>query len=690
MRYLLSIGLVAMMVSSTPPAWATTYYTKKTGSNSNTCSQAQAELTAKLTIAAGLGCLAAGDTLIIGDGTYVESVTTSSLASGVNGTSTDRITIQAQNRRQVIVAPGGAAIRGLVVNRSYVTVQGIIFDCTATGPGDGATCVSNNVTSTNGVWLLDNEFMNSPGGGIFAGGNSSDWRIQYNTVHDNGTSSSYGLSGGMYLQSLRNAIISRNEVYGNECTGIRLGNSGTFDGDATGNVVEYNYIHNNGNGFGGVDHCTSDGAGVLVSGVGNTIRHNLIVHQYRGGIWFYNLNSTNPDANNSAYNNTIYDVSYYGIRVAASHTGVIYRNNHIASAALGATFADSGGSAITSSNNRTTGAITDCTVSTSNFTQKAGSACIDAGLNVGFPFNGSAPDIGAFETFLFSVCEVPTSAAGTIQINFINNANPPLGDTLTTFTARLNGSSNALTGAASKIGDNIVSLPLTTTYVGGDSADISWSSGGLTDSTLLGNSINQPYVTTLTNQSCTNNAGGVPAYAFSQVRYQYRGVFGPETTTDTRGDENVSSFEVVRGGAVRVRFAVVCSSSDCPPSAFFLRYSTDGVTYTVIPDTFATDHIAACGSQYGNLGVENGVRTTNQLSTAGTFIFGGVVLNSNAIPTISGLNNGFKTELEYCVAWDSSATGTYTLRVYEQTGSAIIYTVTPTVTIVNPRGTATF
>src|SRR5215471_4985169 len=55
-------------------AQGATYYVATTGSNSNSCNSAQSQSTPKLTINAGAGCLAAGDTLIVKAGTYVESL----------------------------------------------------------------------------------------------------------------------------------------------------------------------------------------------------------------------------------------------------------------------------------------------------------------------------------------------------------------------------------------------------------------------------------------------------------------------------------------------------------------------------------------------------------------------------------------------------------------------------------------
>src|SRR5712691_4046826 len=53
-------------------AHGATYYVAKTGSDSNSCANAQSQSTPKLTINAGAGCLSAGDTLIVKTGTYDE------------------------------------------------------------------------------------------------------------------------------------------------------------------------------------------------------------------------------------------------------------------------------------------------------------------------------------------------------------------------------------------------------------------------------------------------------------------------------------------------------------------------------------------------------------------------------------------------------------------------------------------
>lgn len=76
--------LVAAFLFVGTPAWAATYYVGKSGNNGNSCATAQSSTATnrKLTIAAGISCLSSGDTLIIGDGVYDESIAPDTIPSG--------------------------------------------------------------------------------------------------------------------------------------------------------------------------------------------------------------------------------------------------------------------------------------------------------------------------------------------------------------------------------------------------------------------------------------------------------------------------------------------------------------------------------------------------------------------------------------------------------------------------------
>ena len=99
---------------------ATTYYVSLTGSDSASCGQATRPDSARRTIAAGLGCLSAGDTLYIRGGTYQESIDDTQVTIP-SGTSWD-------NPVTIASAPGETAtLLGRVSIRDQ-PIQYVIFD----------------------------------------------------------------------------------------------------------------------------------------------------------------------------------------------------------------------------------------------------------------------------------------------------------------------------------------------------------------------------------------------------------------------------------------------------------------------------------------------------------------------------------------------------------------------------------
>lgn len=666
---------------------AATYYVKKTGSDGNSCATAQSASTPKLTINSALACLtAAGDVLRIGQGTYVESIIYTALP--VSGTAANPITItQIVGENRPLIQPNTGCYGLLMHNsRDYIIYDGLDFSginmnsCALSSAGSLVSAGSDD--GPYGTIIRHTIINDSPGSNIINGDNLLVEDFEVNGTGWRAHAIGYGPgSNGIYGAKLRNSIIRRGTGTGNQCGFIRVYNSGTSVG-ADNNLIDkvYGFTNGNGKGLGGASTCSA--ATFIIGDKNNTLQNSIGDDGGLRCIWLYP--SGLGTSGNNFYNNTCTRHTY---NLVFHNNTTILNTKVINNIFLDSTTANiSGtGSGTTFTTNISSGTLSTYTPGAGIFTHRAGSPAIDAGTNVGLACNGQC-DIGAFEAFTFASCEVPNGAANTIQLTFTSNAHL-LGDVLTTFTARRNGSNNALTGAASKIGDTIISLPLTTTYAGGDTPDISWASGGLTDNARIGGTLNQPFLQTLTNQSCTNNAGSAPAYVLSQERVQFRGVYGPENTTDIRGPDNPASYEVVVNGAARIRFAVKDAVANAPPFALYLRYSHDGGPYTVVPEVFGADHIAFCGTRYPDLGVSNGTGTTSQLVTSGTFIPAAVVLNANAIPTITGLNIGYKTEPEYVPCWDESASGTYTFRLYEQSGAPLgDYVVTPSVVIVPPRG----
>src|SRR5262249_938262 len=197
---------------------ATTYYVAQTGnaSDSNSCAQAQSESTPKRTINSGIGCLFAGDTLIVKPGTYAEIVKPEdhhlNYRSGSPGAP---ITVRSEIRRvnddhtvnagaAKIIPPGsppgpkgGTDLAG-VDNQAYWTFDGCVMDCTGFWAGRffqdmHDTNPSNNIRLVNMELhggLDNNDGSNNTGISASAGlpdtpgaSGSSFWYVGNNLIH---------------------------------------------------------------------------------------------------------------------------------------------------------------------------------------------------------------------------------------------------------------------------------------------------------------------------------------------------------------------------------------------------------------------------------------------------------------------------------------------------------------------------
>lgn len=682
------------MILVSIPAWATTRYVDPVaGACTGNYSIASRNCTGSdgnsyATIALGLSPTAAGDTLYVRTGTYTTAIN----ATGKAGTSLAYITIAGYPGETVTISVSGAVYpitRGAV---SYVTYQNFVFDGVSTSNIYGLLFNSGE----HHITFQDNEVKNFQRHGMLINGNG--WIVRNNKIHDQSSTCVLGQRWyGIYVPSGDSIIIEHNEVYNNPGGGAQFYNDSSVQ--LTNFIARFNYFHDN-------NSCSnSDIGGVLVGGFnhGAIIHHNVITNNGSDAASgdSHGLIIQSGVDNVLALNNTIYGNKGIGIFIKnTGSVGSILQNNHVIGNIAGQI--SNLGASTTQTTNRSTGSITDCTPSTSVFTHKAGSSCINAGtIRSGYAYNGSAPDQGAFETFVFSSCQVTAAATSTIRASFTNNLFPPLlpASSVTGVTGRKNGANNAIT-ASSRSATNQFDFTMTNSYVGGDTVDISASSTNITDSAAIGSTIGtafyQPYVETLTNQSCANNAGGAPAYTYTQARYEFHSVDGTEAAPRMKPDgfastgaaENFATLPVRKGGSVRLRFALVCGGADCPDTAFYIYYAQGGA-YALVPDTFGAGNVATCGDVGST--PNSGTATTNQLSTAGTFVAGGYVNTSNAVPEIVGFLNGYKTENEYCVKFDTDASGTYTFRAYLQGGIALdTYTVTPTVTITESRMGAGF
>jgi hypothetical protein len=82
-----------------------------------------------------------------------------------------------------------------------------------------------------------------------------------------------------------------------------------------------------------------------------------------------------------------------------------------------------------------------------------GSDLIDAGLNVGIPFNGSAPDLGCFETEGISAAHLISPTRFVLEQNFPNPFNPE-----TNIRFSVETSSNATLSLFNALGQRVATL----------------------------------------------------------------------------------------------------------------------------------------------------------------------------------------------------------------------------------------
>lgn len=672
--------LTFILIVFATPAWATTYYAGNSGSNANSCATAQSGgASAKRNMANAITCAnAAGDDVIVETGYTGSDSINSTITSGTAG---NYSTVTCSVRRTCTISGSSLwAFRLQGATKHHIRIEGFVLQNTGTttvalhssgGDGEG--------TYPTDIQIVDNEIV---GDGtapyaflypLFSGGGSNNQFIN-NTVHECADQC-------VYFKA-RDSIFRGNEVYN---SGLQAGNTGqsiTIHSSvvaARNNLIEENIFHD----------CAFSKTAVEIGGsgqTGNVFRRNLI---YNCGKGFRNSQNVGSSTNNVYDHNTVIGTgSGTGFEITATgSTGTVLRNNVALNWTTNITTTGCGG--CTQTDNRTTGTLADLFTApgSNNYTLKAGSAAINDGTDISLAYNGAAPDHGAFESLSIASAEVGLVDATSLILTFTNNVQPPLlpASGITGFTVTENASPITVSSCA-RTGDNIIDCTLGSSIVGGRTVLVSYSGGNVTDSSLVGNTWNQP-LHTITDQAVTNNVGGGSSAVLTQTYYRFHHLLGaedaPVVLPGTASAVN-TPITINPGGKVRLRLKVACTAADCDPLGMFLRYSLNSGGYsTVVPDAFGADNIRFIGTSDTSVPT-NGTATTEQLtSDHASMVACALVRTSNAIPSID-LSQNSETECEYVVEVDSDASegDTYDFRLYSQTGTALsAYTVTPRITV---------
>lgn len=343
-----TILLLACLFGCLPAtSYAATYYNGPSGSDANSCLTATSTTLAlqKRSIAAGMACLGASDTLIVHGGTYDESLSNPTLASGSAGAPT---IIQAAPGETVLIKPSAPApgvwkyALEFRNNTHHVTFDGIGLDTTLI-----SNTSSGFVAGTDaGGNPHDIEFKNAP---ITTPGDqfpvilvdpaigTGNFTFTNLTVRVTGSTSLGSDFYHCFYLEMKNSLIQDSDIAGCHGAGIQVVNN-YASGNPTGVILRRNVIHDLPVTTAGQRHW-----GIIVgSAAPSTQIYDNVIY----GIAASSVNSTAIDVytgqSTQLANNTIADNGGLGISFDAGAANGTARNNILYLNASSDTIQDAG------------------------------------------------------------------------------------------------------------------------------------------------------------------------------------------------------------------------------------------------------------------------------------------------------------------------------------------------------------
>ena len=288
-----------------PTVWATNYYVKTDGNDSN---NGLSPATAFRTLQQAANQTAAGDTVLVADGIYTAGFD----HRNKSGTAAQPIVYQALGLGATITGSGPIRDDGInVENANYVVVDGFRV-VGMTGNGNGVRLVNADFCTVRNTVCDQNAER-----GIFTGF-TDDLLLEHNIC-----TNSVDEHGIYVSNSSDRAVIRYNVCYGNNNIGIHLNGDASAGGDGIMSDFEV---------YGNVIYDNNRAAGINLDGCENpVIYNNLIFNNHNAqGIALFRGDGAIPTRGALIYNNTILvpDDGRWGILVnTGSNVGTRIFNN---------------------------------------------------------------------------------------------------------------------------------------------------------------------------------------------------------------------------------------------------------------------------------------------------------------------------------------------------------------------------
>lgn len=396
---------VVLLLCGTPlSVSAATYYVATNGSDGRSCAVAQTIGTPKLTLNNAVGCLSAGDTLLVRGGNYAESLLDPAMANGTSWS--NKVRIAAYPGETVWLKPTGSQIFviQLDIAQAYLEFDGINTDARGIGAGGSIFIAFHDpfpdqphhirIQNAEIIGNTTNYAQWGPSGVELAAKTpvvTGGIELRNLTIHGNGRAGTTNFDNGygIYLAAPNN-LVENNNIYDNKGCEIHAFNDDGALPDN--NIIRNNVIHDESRKGQGPASC-----GIIIAGSNNQIYGNVI-YKIRAsstsgdgdGIAIYRGNG------NKVWNNTISD-NTAGIEVYPGATATSIQNNISYGNTLN--YSNSGGG--TSPSNNLFGVDPlFVNAAAANFHLQPGSPGINAGVtlsNVTTDIAGTLRPIGAYD-----------------------------------------------------------------------------------------------------------------------------------------------------------------------------------------------------------------------------------------------------------------------------------------------------